>query len=361
VNILIVGADIRPPWSEGRKKLIYGVASRLNRIHNVQLLTTGLTSTNITEPCFGNQKKCFFSYQKIIRLHQGLNEVLHEGGSDLVIHFPFGTFHGFRKIVNIWSMKYIDKQCARYGVRCLTILYSITGGSRDELKKKVRELVISPVKEWKGLTITLGTDLSKNHYINTKHDDKPTVLFMAGLQEQKGRVLKHILLERGLEDVVRAAPILAKNGIRVIVAIPLLSNPRLKNKLYARFMMECPHLDLDLRTSVPVPEIFRETDLYLFPYRRELTQFIPTSVIESMGVGKPVVLSDLDMFVALRNDGRTAYSFRRGDFKHLGEVVIRALSNPEERRSMACAAREFVIKEWSLDRTVLEILNILAS
>jgi len=361
VNILIVGADITPPWSEGRKKLIHGVAARLNKIHTVQVITTSNRTINIVEPCPGHQKKTIFSYQKITKMHQEVNKALSKRVPDVVLHFPFGTLHGLRRIANVWSMKYIDKQCARYGVRCLTILYSITKGSREELKRTVRELVVAPGAGWNGLTITMGTDMGDTNYIDSEHGGKPTVLFMAGLQAHKEKVLKHILLERGLEDVVKASPMLAEAGVRVIVAIPLLSNSRLRNKLYRRFIKEYPQLDLDLRSSISIPEIFKETDLYLFPYRKELTQFIPTSVIEAMRAGRPVVLSDLDMFASLGNEGRTAYLFRRGDSRHLGEVVIKALSNPADRREKACAAREFVTENWSLDKTVSDIMQILAS
>jgi glycosyltransferase involved in cell wall biosynthesis len=361
VNILIVGADITPPWSEGRKKLIHDVAARLNQIYTVRVVTTGPITVNIVDSCSRHQKKINFSYQKITRLHQEVDKTLSKWVPDAVLHFPFGTFHGLRRIANVWSMRYIDKQCARYGLRCLTILYSITRGSLEELKRTVRELVVAPGAGWDGLTITMGTDLGDTHYIDSKHGGKPAVLFIAGLQKHKEKVLKHILLERGLEDVVKASSILVEAGVRVIVAIPLLSNSRLRNKLYQRFMKECPQLDLDLRSSISIPEIFKEIDLYLFPYRKELTQFIPTSVIEAMGAGRPVVLSDLDMFASLGNEGRTAYLFRRGDSRHLGEVVVKALSNPEDRREKACAARKFVTENWSIDKTVSDIMEILAS
>ena len=124
-------------------------------------------------------------------------------------------------------------------------------------------------------------------------------------------------------------------------------------------MTKCPGLDLDLRTQVSIPEVFHEVDVYLFPYRVELTQFIPTSILEAMAAGIPVVLSDLQMLSSLANNGKTAYQYRRYNANHLWQVIQSVLSDERGRKEMCARARKFVEEEWSIDRSLQDLLNIL--
>ena len=205
----------------------------------------------------------------------------------------------------------------------------------------------------------MGINISKVPRLVSNPHLKPTLLFMAGLQETRRSMLQHILNERGLADMVAAGPHFEAAGFRVIVAIPLLRDRKLRNELRQHFTERSPNLDLDLRFEVSVPEIFQEVDIYIFPYRVELTQFIPTSILEAMAAGVPVILSDLAMLSPLANDGRTAYQFRRYDANHLWGVVRSVMADEHGRQAMAFRAREFVQTEWSIDRSVKDLLSIL--
>jgi len=207
--------------------------------------------------------------------------------------------------------------------------------------------------------MVMGINTSKIPRISSTSHNKPTLLFMAGLQETRRNMLHHVLNERGLVDLIEACPFFEKAGLRVIAAIPLLKDPKLRNELRQRFLEKCPGLDLDLRTQVSIPEIFHEVDIYIFPYRVELTQFIPTSILEAMAAGIPVVLSDLQMLSSLANKGKTAYQYRRCDANHLWEVIQSVLSDNHGRKEMCARARKFVEKEWSIDRSVQDLLGIL--
>jgi glycosyltransferase involved in cell wall biosynthesis len=359
LKLLLVAPEIAPPWTEGRKKLVYDLAEALTEIVTLRLITTGDKKEELKVPCPGYRMEVRSRWQKLHILHKALNDALVVWRPDAVCHFPFGSFHGLRGLANRWSIRHIDQRCESHGLRCLTILYSITKGSIQTLKKRARELVLAPGRALSELNMAMGINLSKALCVVSNPHEKPTLLFMAGLQEPRHSILEHVLNERGLEDVVEAGPYFEAAGIRVIVAIPLLRDSKLRDELSYHFTVKSPNLDLDLRPEVSVPEIFQEVDLYLFPYRVELTQFIPTSILEAMAAGVPVVLSDLLMLSPLANGGRTAYQFRRYDAHHLWEVVSSALADEDGRQKMALRAREFVQAKWSIDRTVQELLNIL--
>jgi glycosyltransferase involved in cell wall biosynthesis len=360
LKLLIVAPEISPPWTEGRKKLVFDLAEALTKFYATRLITTGGVNEQLKAPCPGYRKKVSSKWQKLFILHDAMNQELLDRRPDAVCHFPFGTFHGPKGLVNRWSIRYVDRRCRELGLRCLTIFYSITKGSIHSLKKHTRELVLAPEKGLWGLkNMVMGINTSKIPRMLTTPHNKPTLLFMAGLQETRRSMLHHVLNERGLADVIAACPFFEKAGLRVIAAIPLLKDQRLRNELQQRFLEKCPGLDLDLRTEVTIPEIFHEVDIYIFPYRVELTQFIPTSILEAMAAGIPVVLSDLQMLSSLANSGETAYQYRRGNVNHLWEVIQSVLADDRGRREMCSRAREFVEKEWSIDRSVQDLLGIL--
>jgi len=359
LNLLIIAPNIDPPWTEGRKKLVSDLAQHLQKHFAVRMLTTGIKKGEITSPCLGYCVGAQWKWKQLIALCRAIDKAITEWSPDVVLHFPFGTFDGLRGIANMRSIRCIDRKCAKRKLRCLTILYSITTISLKRLKHDVHEPVIASRKDWKGLTITMGVDLTDSLYLSPQLSGKPTVLFMAGIQERKKRALQYVLKERGLEDIVKASPKLAMAGVRIIVAIPFLHDLKLRSQLRRYFIRNCPNIELDLRSDILVPQIFKEADLFLFPYRVELTQFVPTSILEGMAAGVPVVLSDLEMLSEFANYGRTAYTFRPGDYKDLGDVAVAALGNKIERRRIALAAREYALKEWSLDKTVDDLIEIL--
>jgi glycosyltransferase involved in cell wall biosynthesis len=356
---LIVGANIIPPWTEGRKKLVRDLAVRLHGEFDVRLITTGSENAFTESPYPRYERRASAQCFRLRTLHRALNDMITVWSPDIVIHFPFGTFHGFRRIANEWSMRYVDRLCSSKGIRCLTVFYSITDRPRERMKHLVREPVLNLAEDWSGWAIPIGTDLSNAYCIAPKSQREPTVLFMAGLQETKSIVLRHILEERGLADIVKAAPGLGKAGVRVVVAIPLLRDARLAEELRQYFLDVCPEIKLELRSQISIPKIFEETDLYLFPYRRELTQFIPTSILEAMAAGIPVVIPDLAMLSSLTSEGQTAYVFHAGDAGHLGKVILSALADPAGRQKMAALAREYVIKHWSIEQTVASLKKII--
>lgn len=358
MKLLLVAPEVFPPWTEGRKKLVCDLEKTLKSECDVRLVTNGSSTECITKLCKWMKEGAIGKYRGMHRFHKAVEEEINEWQPDAVCHFPYGTFSGLRGIINEWSIININTKCKTKHIRCLTILYSITNGSRDILKNEV-EYVTAYGTDMKTHKIYMGIDVEAIPMRKDRIHNKPTVIFMSGSQDDNMTTLKYIYEERGLEDVIRAGKYLYNAGIKVIIAIPSLRNLRIRNEVTELIMRASPGLDYELRSEVSIPNIFDEVDLLVFPYRKELTQFCPTSVLEAMLAGVPVVLSDLQMLSSLANGGRTAYQYKAGNPLELSEVIVDVLKDSDRRKTIVSNAREYVCKNMSIHNMKNRIISIL--
>lgn len=63
-------------------------------------------------------------------------------------------------------------------------------------------------------------------------------------------------------------------------------------------------------------------------------------LVEAMSAGTCVIASDIEAFRLVLNGGQLGYLFTSGDSDDLARVIIHALDNPEERKSLAAAGHE---------------------
>lgn len=81
--------------------------------------------------------------------------------------------------------------------------------------------------------------------------------------------------------------------------------------------------------------------------------------LEAMACGKPVVSSDLPTGVRFVNrDGETGLLVPPGDHQGLAAAINRLLANADLRARLGQAARERVIREFSVDRMVDETVDV---
>jgi len=70
------------------------------------------------------------------------------------------------------------------------------------------------------------------------------------------------------------------------------------------------------------------------------------------------VMSDLPMLVPLANAGRTAYLFPAGDGRFLGTLLVKILRDETGRHAHAAEARRYVRANWSIERSVSDLMDI---
>ena len=71
----------------------------------------------------------------------------------------------------------------------------------------------------------------------------------------------------------------------------------------------------------------------------------PIKPFESMSMGKAVIASDVAALAEIVTDGQTGRLFRKGDVDSLAAVLGELLDDPDQRRVLGAAAREWVVRE----------------
>ena len=120
--------------------------------------------------------------------------------------------------------------------------------------------------------------------------------------------------------------------------------------------------DLDLRNHVAMPGVFAETDglyeaadLFIHP---AMANGQTLHLLEAMAAGLPIVASDLSCMRSLVVHGTSGHLAPAADVRQLAACISHALSNPAEGVELGAAAREFVRRGHSLDRSASLYLDL---
>ncbi len=98
-----------------------------------------------------------------------------------------------------------------------------------------------------------------------------------------------------------------------------------------------------------IPDQLRQLDVFVLPSRREAR---PTSIMEAMASGLPVVATRVGSVPALVADGRTGLLVNPGDAEGLAEALATLVDDPMLRCRLAIEGRQVALEEFSLDRMV---------
>ena len=104
-----------------------------------------------------------------------------------------------------------------------------------------------------------------------------------------------------------------------------------------------------LGTADDIPDQLRQLDLFVLPSRREAR---PTSIMEAMASGLPVVATRVGSVPAMVAVGRTGLLVNPGDAEGLAEALATLVDDPSLRGRMAIEGRRVALDELSLDRMV---------
>lgn len=365
MKILLVAPEICPPWTEGRKRFVRDLSAGLSRDHDVHVLTTTTPGVTPQFPVPASVVRCRWRWQHLTMLQRELALVLSRFQPQFVCHLPYGTFRHLYRAANVWSMRQIDKACEAAGVPCFTVMYSISREADvQQLGAHVRHMVLNDFRAAPGFPVVrLGLDFTDwpEPPLERPLSAPFRLLFMAGMWQRTPARLDHVLDVRGLRLLLRAGSQLAKHGIHLTVAVPLLADARLQERLRRTPDNTWPQAQLSLTGEVTVPNIYAAHDLFVFPYAREEKQFTPTSVLEAMRAGTAVLLPDLDFIKSLVGYGRYAYTFRANDVLSLSESVLAAGADPAQLNTIRREALVFVRKAMSIERACDDLLSLYMS
>ena len=362
MKLLLVAPELVSPWTEGRKIFIRDLIPLLEKQTTLHILSTATDST-----CRNFENSWPITYVQsgvkafqLFTLHYALKKILASSARpDIVLHFPYGTFDNTRGIVNKLSVIKTNKLASSFGTPCLTVLYSMTAGDLLDLHAKAPIIATSENPNWSGAIVNVGIDLQRV-YPYPHVENKKRLLFMAGYHENKSSLLASILYERGLFDIIQIGEQLANQNFSLTIALPLLAHAERRIELQTLLHKIAPSLPVNLRTQANIYELFSQHDLYLFPYRKNHRVFIPTSILEAMAVGIPVIASDLPMLLPLiGNNKQFCLSHVAGQPEDLFDIILYSNEYWEETVLRAEQARQFVEHNWNIQKSSEQIMNIM--
>lgn len=348
MKLLFVAPEICTPVTEGRKRFIIDLLEALSVADQVFLLTTRVSGQSLASSVPTRARECRWPPMQLLSLRMELPKILERFQADAVFHFPYGTFHSIYGPVNRWIIRAVDRMCGRRKTPCATVMYSIDRPMTLQSLRATASCVIPVTQSTDdALELPLGIDASGWPSVPYK-EDASTLLFMAGMWQAKRERVDHVLHFRGLGTLLRAGATLGQAGIRLVVASPVFENSGMRDYVMHHFLNRWPVGHLELRGAVRIPDVYHEAALYVFPYQHTIHQFTPTSVIEAMMAGTPVVMSDLPFLRDLAQGGSMAYLFSPGDEVGLAGAVLKALGDPDERRARGQKVRRYAQSRWSI-------------
>jgi glycosyltransferase involved in cell wall biosynthesis len=191
-----------------------------------------------------------------------------------------------------------------------------------------------------------GVDIDMFHPAKAKADNGPEVrlLFVGSLTQRKG-----------LNDLLEALDDPALENVRLTIVGEGLHG--------SQFMEMCERLGLMDRTDwkgllppLEVAAVMRSSDILCLPSYMEGR---PNAVNEAMASGLPVIATRVGGIPDMAPEGKTALLFDAGNMPQLRQCLIRLVSDPELRKKMGAAGREFLVRTGvSWDSTAEEFDSI---
>jgi glycosyltransferase involved in cell wall biosynthesis len=356
MKVLLVAPRICTPWTEGRKKLVRDLISQTEKHWQLcGLVTVDAGETFDSPPDFASGVESE-GKDHLLYLVRNLEQVIALHKPDMVCHFPFGAFTGLRGIGNLWVISRITRICRKLHVPCCTIMYSLT----SEANTFVHRFLLSDVyfnqysRGKRGIRFGVKLPDARQLY----SPQSRTLLFMSGAAMPTLERFNYVLNTRGLRYLLKAGGTLRKLGFKLIVAIPFFKHEEMRNLLQHHPDNSWDPDDLIYRDEVKVPDIFHDIRAFVFPYGHEEQQFVPTSIVEAMHFGVPVVLPRLNFLAQFHTGVEKSLVYEPGDVDDLTSQIQRLDSSPARILSISNTAKNFVATEYNIENTVLDIERI---
>jgi glycosyltransferase involved in cell wall biosynthesis len=162
-------------------------------------------------------------------------------------------------------------------------------------------------------------------------------------------VVGRLVRTKGLEFFLEAASAVASRfpSVRFLVVGEANVEPAYRRELEERAKsLNLMGRLLFIGQRNDVPQIMREIDVSVLP---SLSESFSNSLLESMANGLPVVATKVGGNPEVVTDGENGILVAPRDAGALSGAMIRLLESPDLARRFGAAAREKVVKEYSLD------------
>lgn len=224
----------------------------------------------------------------------------------------------------------------REKLSCAAFVATVSGGNRDYLESILPRY--APVH-----VVPNSIDLRRLGSVGRRVPDGARVLTVARLVEKKG-----------LDDLVRACGLLRERGVPV--PLDVVGDGPLRRALED----VAARVGASVTFHGPVPhervlELYRRAAGFCLPCVISSTgdrDGLPTSVLEAMGMGVPVVTTGVNGLAEVVADGQTGLVVPQRDPVALADALERLLTDRPLGDRLAARARDLVEARFSLQRSV---------
>jgi glycosyltransferase involved in cell wall biosynthesis len=362
MKVLMVAPKICTPWSEGRKKFFRDLCEETSRRWDVVALIT-IDAGERTELAVATEKYVSSgSWQHLLHIRSGFTAAVRKHQPDLVCHLPFGAFSGFRGIANIWSILFVERRCRRLKIPCCTLMYSLTSDANTRFHRYVLRNTYRNQHGASGRTIRFGVKLPAVDRARQLEQPRAikNILFMAGMAEETDERLNYVLDVRGLRFLLKAGKRLQAEGFRLVVAVPLLRNSRLKEKLIADRDNNWDSDSIEYCEKLVLPDVYYRSHVFAFPYACEELQFVPTSIVEAMHYSVPTIVPRLDFLAQFYKPNEISLVYEKDCIDSFVEQ-LRRLDDQAFRSAHSATASEYIEREYNIKNSANDIEEIYRS
>lgn len=288
-RLLFLAPGVKAPLTEGRKLFVTDLAATLREQEiGVEVLTGSQAGGGAT---------AIFQVVRELRVR-----LSHKTAPEAVALFPYGTFGGMRGWVNRYLIYRVRRLCERTGTPVLPVFYSCAGLEMRALERRFAPALAVGTGGFGIQALRLGIRQETPSW--KRHDGAlHELLFLCGYQENSARALDDVLHVRGLIDLLRVGQDLAGMGLRLSVAIPFLRYDAMRDRVRRLQRKLCPQLEIRLLSEGKPSDLLATHHAFVFPYRGAHSVFIPTSLLEAMSIGIPVLAADQAMYRSLTQSG----------------------------------------------------------
>lgn len=358
MKVLLVAPRICTPWTEGRKKFVRDLCTHAGTSWQLCGLVTVDEGEAAALPREFEALTVTRRQDHLLLLVRNLEDAIRRHRPDLVCHFPFGAFGGLRGLANLWAIRRVARIARRAGVPCCTIMYSLTSEANGLLYRLLLRDVYFNQYSGHGKSIRFGVGLPAPLASQYRDPAGKTLLFMDGTAESGLERLDYVLDVRGLRLLLQAGRTLSEAGYKLVVAVPFLKDPTMLALLTDHPDNHWAKGQIRYLDEVRVPDIFTGITAFVFPYGQEERQFVPTSIVEAMYYGIPVVLPRLEFLAQFHLDTGRSLAHDPADAVSLVAQILRLQSAPAEVEAICERARSFALAEYSIANSVADIEEI---
>tara|TARA_R110000772_G_scaffold15931_15_gene45791 strand:- start:131 stop:1225 length:1095 start_codon:yes stop_codon:yes gene_type:complete len=355
MKVLFVAPRICTPWTEGRKKFVLDLISQVENQWQLSGLVTIDAGEVTSVPDHFRVIEVAASKEHIFTLKNALPLAIEAHKPDMLCFFPFGVFEGLRGLANLWLIRSVERICAKNNLPCCTLMYSLTAEARGFFHRRLLKRVYFNQYTDSANSIRFGVKLPEFNLPATHSGSAKTLLFMSGEAGENMDRLAYVLDVRGLRLLLQSGKELAARGYQLIVAAPLLKNFDLLEALKSHTNNTWPRENISFQQEVRFPDIYLKAGVFVFPYAQEEMQFIPTSIVEAMYFGIPVLLPRLKFLRQFYEGQPKAMVYEPGSVSSLIDQIDSLQKNEQNMPDIRLKARHFIDHEYDIANTAVDI------